>query len=286
MRARGDLQALLAAARDGDLVALLLERVLEAARDRVLVFNDQNRGRHRLASYNQPSYEPTNAFRPEPRAVRGKAVAHLRRSGILPAVVYGAGLPSQNIALDAHEFELLRRRAGRHAVSTCSIEGDGKAAAGAAPGHPGAPGHAPPLHVDLLVVNMEEERTVDVPLVFVGQSEAVDQAWAASCSTCATAVLVRAKPDDLPSGIELDITPLVDFEAVVHASDLIMPPGVTLITPLEEALLRVQPPRREEVIAPPVAEELEGGAEAAEGAPEAGPVGEGAAEESTPAGEE
>jgi large subunit ribosomal protein L25 len=60
------------------------------------------------------------------------------------------------------------------------------------------------------------------------------------------AVLVRAKPDDLPSGIELDISPLVDFEATLHASDLVMPAGVTLITDPSEALARVQQPRVEE----------------------------------------
>ena len=35
---------------------------------------------------------------------------------LCPAVVYGAGARSHDISLDTHEFELLRRRAGRHAV--------------------------------------------------------------------------------------------------------------------------------------------------------------------------
>jgi large subunit ribosomal protein L25 len=83
------------------------------------------------------------------------------------------------------------------------------------------------------------------------------------------AVLVRAKPDELPSAIELDITPLDTFDAVLHARDLRMPPGVTLVTDPGEAIARVQPPRIEEVFAPPpaeeeVAEEAEAAAEAAE----------------------
>ena len=44
--ARRDLEALLAGAGDGDLVALLLEGVLDAARDRVLVFDDEDGGCH------------------------------------------------------------------------------------------------------------------------------------------------------------------------------------------------------------------------------------------------
>ena len=201
-----------------------------------------------------------------PREVRGKAVAHLRRSGVLPAVVYGAGIPSQNIALDAHEFELLHRHAGRHAVIDLSIEGDAKAQPVLLQSIQEHPVSRHPLHVDLLVVNLEEERTVDVPIVFVGQSDAVAKQGGVLLHL-RDAVLVRAKPDDLPSGIELDISSLVDFEVTLHASDLIMPPGVTLITDATDVVARVQQPRIEEE---PVAAEAEAAPEeGAEGAPKA-----------------
>ena len=201
-----------------------------------------------------------------PRDVRGKAVAHLRRSGVLPAVVYGAGVPSQNISLDTHEFELLRRRAGRHVVIDLSIEGDGKAQPVLLQSIQEHPVSRHTLHVDLLVVNLEEERTMDVPLVFVGQSEAIAKLGGVLLHL-RDAVLVRAKPDDQPSGIELDISSLVDFEVTLHASDLLMPAGVTLITDTGEALARVQQPRIEEE---PVAAEAEAAPEeGAEGAPKA-----------------
>lgn len=201
-----------------------------------------------------------------PREVRGKAVANLRRSGVLPAVVYGAGVPSQNISLDTHEFELLRRRAGRHAVIDLSIEGDGKAQPVLLQAIQEHPVSRHTLHVDLLVVNLEEERTVDVPLVFVGQSEAIAKLGGVLLHL-RDAVLVRAKPDDLPSGIELDISSLVDFEVTLHASDLLMPAGVTMITDEGEALARVQQPRIEEE---PVAAEAEAAPEeGVEGAPKA-----------------
>jgi len=43
---RREVEALLAAPGDGDLVALLLERVLDAARDRIFVFDDQDGRTH------------------------------------------------------------------------------------------------------------------------------------------------------------------------------------------------------------------------------------------------
>ena len=196
-----------------------------------------------------------------PRDVRGKAVAHLRKGGVLPAVVYGAGIQSQNISLDTHEFELLRRHAGRHAVIDLSIEGDGKAQPVLLQAIQEHPVSRHPLHVDLLVVNLEEERTVDVPLVFVGTSEAVAKQGGVLLHL-RDAVLVRCKPDDLPAGIEVDITPLVDFDSVLHASDLVMPPGVTLITDVTDAIARVQQPRiEEEPVAAAAEETLEEGAE-------------------------
>lgn len=214
-----------------------------------------------------------------PREVRGKAVAHLRKGGVLPAVVYGAGIPSQNLSLDTHEFELLKRQAGRNVVIDLSIEGDGKVQPVLLRAIQEHPVSRHPLHVDLLVVNLEEERTADVPIVFVGTSEAVAKQGGVLLHL-RDAVQVRAKPDDLPSGIELDISSLVDFDAALHVSDLVMPPGVTLITDASEAIARVQQPRVEE-------ETVVGAAEAAaaeEGAAE--PAAEGAAEATETAAED
>jgi large subunit ribosomal protein L25 len=209
----------------------------------------------------------------KPRDIRGKAVARLRKEGSLPAVVYGAGVESHNVTLDTHEFENLRRHAGRHAVIDLSIEGDGKVQPVLLQSIQEHPVNRRPLHVDLLVVDLSLERTSDVPLVFVGTSEAVAKQGGVMLHL-RDAVLVRAKPDDLPSGIELDITPLVDFDAVLHASDLVMPAGVTLVTDLDEALARVQQPRIEEE---PTAAAAEG---AEEGAAEGAEKPEGAAEAS------
>jgi large subunit ribosomal protein L25 len=216
---------------------------------------------------------PTLSARP--RDVRGKAVAHLRKGGVLPAVVYGAGVPSQNVSLDTHEFELLKRQAGRNVLIDLSIEGDAKVRPVLLQGIQEHPVSRTPLHVDLLVVNLEEERTADVPIVFVGTSEAVAKQGGVLLHL-RDAVVVRAKPDNLPSGIELDISPLVDFDSVLHVSDLVMPEGVTLVTDASDAIARVQQPRIEEE---PVA------AVPAEGAVEEGAVEEGAAEPAAEGGE-
>lgn len=189
-----------------------------------------------------------------PRAIRGKKVAQLRRAGTLPGVVYGAGQESQPIAIDAHEFDVLRRHTGRHAVVDLKLDG-AKALPVLLHAIQEHPLSRRPVHVDFLAVNMDEERTTAVPILIVGESEAIDKMGGVLLHLRDT-VLVSAKPDDLPSGVELDITPLADFEQTLHASDLVMPEGVTLVTDATEAVARVQAPRLEE--AEPVAAEAEG----------------------------
>ena len=207
----------------------------------------------------------------EHREVTGKAVNRLRHAGRLPGVVYGHGEASTSVSVDAHEFELLRRHAGRHAVIDLSVEGDGKVQPVLLQAIQEHPVSRQPLHVDLLVVDLTAERTTDVPISFVGTSEAVAKQGGVMLHLRDT-VLVRAKPDDLPSAIELDISPLVDFETTLHASDLVMPPGVTLVTEPTEALARVQQPRVEEepVAAAPAEGEAAEEGTTAEPAPEGG----------------
>jgi large subunit ribosomal protein L25 len=200
-----------------------------------------------------------------PRTVSGKAVKHLRGDGVLPAVIYGAGRESTAIQLDAREFETLRREAGRNVLVDLTLDGD-KPQPVLVHHIQEHPVSRHTLHVDLLVVNMTEERTVDVPVSIIGHSEAVDKLGGVLLHL-RDRVQVRALPDDLPSSLELDIASLNTFDDVLHVSDLAVPAGVTLLTDGAEPLARVQPPRvEEEPVAAEVAEEgAEGVAEGEEG---------------------
>jgi large subunit ribosomal protein L25 len=199
----------------------------------------------------------------QPRAVHGKAVNQLRQQGIVPAVVYGHGYESQNVQLDAHEFALLRRKAGRNTLLDLKL--DGKPTPVLVHGVQEHPISRATLHVDLLVVKMTEELTVDVQIVFTGESVAVERMGGVMLHL-RDSLQVKALPDHLPQSVELDITPLDNFDSVLHVSDIVMPGDVTLLTDPTEPVARVQAPRIEEE---PVVEAVEEGVEegaAAEGA--------------------
>ncbi len=179
------------------------------------------------------------------RELTGKRVASLRRAGQLPAVVFGRGVPSQSLTIDTHEFESLQRKIGQNALVDLSVEGK-KATPVLVQSIQRDPVHHRMLHVDLFAVRMTEELTVDVPLVTVGESAAVDK-LGGTLLHMLESVKVKALPDHLPQSIDLPIESLVDFEATVHVRDLVIPEDVTLLTDPDEIVARVQQPRVEEV---------------------------------------
>lgn len=198
------------------------------------------------------------------RELTGKAVAQLRRDGRLPAVVFGHGLDSTAVTLDAHDFDLLRRHLGANALVDLSIDGK-KARPVLVHGVQVHRLTQRPIHADLFVVKMTEEMTVDVPLVPVGDSLAVHEGGG-TLLLIVESVKVKALPDHLPQSIEVPIDRLVDFDAVLRVSDLVIPADATLLTDLDEIVAKVAPPRIEVVEAP--AEAAEAAGEAAEAAPE------------------
>ena len=200
----------------------------------------------------------------EPREVLGKQVNALRRQGIVPAVVYGHGRQSQAIQLDARAFDELRRTAPRNSLVDLKI-GGGRAVPVLLQGIHEHPVKRHPIHVDFFVVKMTEELHVDVPINHVGESLAAEK-LGGTLLHLREHVSVSALPADLPHALELDITPLHDFDAVLHVRDLVVPAGVTVLTDADEPLARVQPPRAQEEFAAIPGAEAPVAAPAVEGA--------------------
>jgi large subunit ribosomal protein L25 len=218
----------------------------------------------------------------EPRELVGKKVATLRRVGRLPAVVYGHGVGSENLSLDAHEFELLRRKAGQNALIDLSVHGK-KARPVLVHDVQVHPVNRRPLHVDLFLVRMTEELTVDVPLVPIGTSSAVENLNGTLMHQL-DAVRIKALPDHLPQSIEYSIESLVDFDTVIKVSDLTIPGDVTLLTDSDEVVAKVLASRLQAEAAELAAETAEAVSETAEAAEAA--EGEGEAEAGETAGDD
>ena len=209
------------------------------------------------------------------RTVTGKAVRHLRADGFLPAVVYGRDVPSEVVQIETKAFNDLSRHTSRNTLVDLAVDG-GKPRRVLIYDVQHHPVTRRPLHVDLFVVRMTEELTVDVPLQFSGTAPAVDK-LGGTLFHAIDAIRVRALPDHLPGSIEVDVHGLATFDDAIHVRDLPLPADVTLVSEGDDVVAKVLPPRVVEEEAPAVEEAAEGAEEGAEAA------GDGAPGEATPA---
>jgi len=191
----------------------------------------------------------------ETRKVIGKKVARLRREGLLPANVYGHGVPSVALQLDAEAFEKTLRASAANEVMDLKISGERNARPVVIQHVQRHPLTSAILHADFYQVSLREKMRAEVPLVVVGSSEAVDTYNGVLLMSLET-LHVEALPLDLPPHIEVDITPLKELESSLHVRDIPVPSNVTVLNDPDVVVVKVAAPR--------IAEELEAEEAAAE----------------------
>jgi large subunit ribosomal protein L25 len=160
----------------------------------------------------------------------GKGYARrLRAAGKIPAVLYGHGTEPQHLALPGHETALLLRKAN----AILELEIDGKTQTGLVKDVQKDPVRQIIEHIDLIVIRKGEKVEVDVAVHVVGES-----APGTSVDVDAHSLLVEASAVSIPEYLEVSIEGL-EIGATIHASDVKLPEGVTLIVDPETLVLAV-----------------------------------------------
>ncbi len=181
-------------------------------------------------------------LRAERRTVLGKKVKRLRQQGILPANIYGRGLESVPIQLDAREFLRTVRRTGVRHMFQLQLEGEDAPRYVLIRGLAREGGTGDPIHVDFYQVDLQRPIETSVALHPVGEAPAVRD-LAGTLIMALDTVTVRCRPLDLPDFIEVDLFSLNSFDAVITVGDLKPPPGVEIVTDPSIAVATVSPPR-------------------------------------------
>jgi large subunit ribosomal protein L25 len=181
----------------------------------------------------------------EPRELIGKKSGRLRREGILPATVYGFQMEPRSIQMSAHEFAAVLRRAGRTQVLDLSI-GTDRALPVLIRSTQIDPKRNSIIHVEFYRPNMRANVQTRIPVHFVGESAAVQEGGI--FLPVLDHLDIESLPDNVPSAIEVDISPITEINGAIHVSDVTAPDGVTILTPTEEMLAKVDPPAAEEVV--------------------------------------
>ena len=186
----------------------------------------------------------------EPRSEFGKGPARReRRAGRVPAVLYGHGTDPRHVSLPGHDV-LLALRTANVLIRIEGLPGGSQLALPKAVQRDAIRGTVE--HVDLIMVRSGEKVTVDIPLTVVGDvvpDGMLDQQL--------VQISLEAEATHIPPGIDVDVEGL-EVGVSVHASDLVLPAGVTLAVEPDILVLHV--------VAAPTAEQMEAdlGTEAAE----------------------
>lgn len=180
----------------------------------------------------------------------------LRREGKIPATIYGRGIKSTSVQVNAKEFSRLPAAAFSHVIELDGGEA-GSTSALVRQVQRRATTHQI-LNVEFYQVQADRKLTVNVPLKFVGLSPAVK--LGGQQVEFHQSVEVECLPKDIPDFIEVNLAQITELDQGIHFADLKVPDNVEILNPADEIVVRVATPRA-------VVEEAK---PAAEAAPEAG----------------
>jgi large subunit ribosomal protein L25 len=177
-----------------------------------------------------------------PRTILGKKVARLRREGRLPANVYGRGIPSQAVDLDAREFNRTIKAAGLRAMIQLDVDGEKGSRYVILRGIERKGGTGEPVHIDFFQVDPEQPITANVPVRLSGEAPAVRD-LAGTLLTGIDMISVHCKPLDIPDAITVDLEVLTSFDISLTVADITPPDGVEILTDPAIVVATVNAPR-------------------------------------------
>jgi large subunit ribosomal protein L25 len=180
----------------------------------------------------------------EQRSVGGTNVnRRLRKSGSIPAVVYGGGKETIPITVDRRGFlDLLKKSGTEHPVFLLKLAGKERHAM--VRELQIEPLSREVVHVDFQRVLMNEKIRVQVPIELKGLAYGVKNE-SGLLDFVVREVEIDSLPGDIPRQIEIDVTPLHVGDHVL-AKDLQLPEGVTLHGDLDRVIVSLTHPRAEE----------------------------------------
>ncbi len=197
-----------------------------------------------------------------PRTATGRQVRALRRSGVLPAVIYGHNVAPISISLEGRDAGRVLGRLSSSSLITIDLEGKQ---------YPSLVREKQQnhikrtlIHVDFMVVSLTEKIRANVSIVLTGLSPAVKD-FNAMLINGLNELEVEAFPQDLPESIVVDISTLIKIGDGIHVRDIVLSDKVQVLDTPDEMIVLATAPAKEEVEEVVVPEEavLEEGAEPA-----------------------
>lgn len=177
----------------------------------------------------------------------GKGPARrLRAAGKLPAIFYGKKSEPMKLAVESHRFSKILEQVGSNPLFELQISDRGTELKRTAmlKERQYNPLDGSAIHLDFLEVFMDEAVEVTIPVEFTGKSVGVERGGI--FQSAVREFRVSCLPGNLPNAILVDISSL-DVGDTIHAGDLSLPEGVTLVSEADQTVATVVAPKRGEL---------------------------------------
>jgi large subunit ribosomal protein L25 len=178
------------------------------------------------------------------RDVVGKQVKTLRREGVLPAIVYGRGISSIPISLNAHKANQILSAITSSSLIDLEIDGEKHTTLVREKQRDPVTGIV--LHIDFYEVSMTEKLQASVMLEFQGESPAVKESMGVLVSVLES-LEIECLPQDLPKQIFADLSTLEEIGDSLYVRDITLPPNIELITDIDGLVVVISAPAVEEI---------------------------------------
>lgn len=185
----------------------------------------------------------------------GKKTKTLRKKGVLPAVLYGPKIENLPLEVDLKDFEKTYKEAGES--SLISLDVSKKNFLVLIHAVELDPISQKPIHIDFYQPRLDEEISVDVPLIFEGEAKACKDLGGTLVKNIQE-LKIKALPQNLPHEIRINIDKLETFEDNILIKDLILPEGTKVLRESDDIVALVLPPEKvEEELLKPIEEKVE-----------------------------
>jgi len=218
----------------------------------------------------------------EKRKINGSKVKLLRKQAILPANIYGRKVKSLAVQVDLKAFLPILKETGETGLVELKVKGEDKIRPVLIHNVQYHAVNDEPLHADFYQVDLKEKVTTKIPVELVSESPAVKNKIGILIQPL-NEIEVEALPTDLPEKIEVNISSLEKINDAVLLKEVKLDTGVKVLSDVNQILVKIDPPAKEEEVAP-VEEEVKEGEEEKEEGKEGEEVAE--EEKETPRSEE
>lgn len=188
---------------------------------------------------------PTTIIEAQMRTPGGKnANRRLRKSGIIPAVIYGPKKKTMAVSVDPHTIQgILHSETGRNTIFTLDVDGS-KQKNSMVKDYQLDPVHGNLIHVDFIQIAMDRLLELEVNIELIGEPEGV-KIDGGIMDFVTRSIEVECLPADIPESIKVDVSHL-RINDYIRVSNLEVDSKVKILSDSDVVVVTVIPPVKEE----------------------------------------